>query len=85
MLLSEVATNYIQMRTYEQRLAYARENVQIQKRSLELAETRFRTDGETELDVRQAVRVCHRPRPLIPPLVAGRRQANPVCTLLVCP
>lgn len=53
MLLSEVATNYVQMRTYEQRLAYARQNVIIQKHSLELAETRFRNGRGTELDVRQ--------------------------------
>ncbi len=62
MLLSEVATSYVQLRTYEQRLKFARENVEIQKRSLSLAEARWRTGRSTELDVRQAHRASPRPR-----------------------
>jgi NodT family efflux transporter outer membrane factor (OMF) lipoprotein len=86
MLLSEVATNYVQMRTYEQRLAYARENVIIQKHSLELAETRFRNGRGTELDVRQARSSVAQTESTIPPLVTGRRQAaNQLCTLLGMP
>lgn len=86
MLLSEVATNYVQMRTYEQRLAYARENVEIQKRSLGLAEARFRTGRGTELDVRQARSSVSQTESQIPPLITGRRQAaNQLCTLLGVP
>ena len=86
MLLSEVATSYVQMRTYEQRLAYARDNVIIQKRSLDLAETRFRNGRGTELDVRQARSSLAQTESTIPPLVTGRRQAaNQLCTLLGMP
>ncbi|HEX3998940.1 MAG TPA: TolC family protein [Pirellulales bacterium] len=40
MLLAEVATNYVQMRTFEQRIAYSRRNADIQRGSLRLAEQR---------------------------------------------
>ena len=83
MLLSEVATNYVQLRTYEQRLKFARENVEIQKRTLGLAEDRWKTGRSTELDVRQARTSLSQTEALIPPLVAGRRQAgNQICVLL---
>ena len=54
MLLSEVATNYVQLRTFEQRLAYARENAEIQAKSLELVQVRFDVGTASELDLRQA-------------------------------
>jgi NodT family efflux transporter outer membrane factor (OMF) lipoprotein len=86
MLLSEVATSYVQLRTYEQRLKFARENVEIQRRSLGLAENRWRTGRSTELDVRQARSSLAQTEASIPPLVAGRRQANnQLCTLLGMP
>jgi NodT family efflux transporter outer membrane factor (OMF) lipoprotein len=50
-LSGEVATAYIVLRTLEQRLAYARNNVATQQRSLEIADVRFRNELVTELDV----------------------------------
>ena len=86
MMLSEVATNYVQLRTYEQRLTYARQNVEIQKRTLALADARWRSGRSTELDVRQARTSLSQTEALIPPLVAGRRQANnQLCVLLGMP
>ena len=86
MLLSEVATSYVQLRTYEERLQFARQNVTVQKRSLQLAETRFRNGRGTELDVRQARSSLSQTESLIPPLITGRRQAaNQLCTLLGVP
>src|SRR5262245_49572314 len=54
MLLSEVATNYVQLRTFEQRLAFARENVEIQRKSLELVQLRHDVGTVTALDLHQA-------------------------------
>jgi NodT family efflux transporter outer membrane factor (OMF) lipoprotein len=86
MLLSEVATNYMQLRTYEQRLTYARQNVEIQKRTLGLADARWRSGRSTELDVRQARTNLSQTEATIPPLIAGRRQANnQLCVLLGLP
>jgi NodT family efflux transporter outer membrane factor (OMF) lipoprotein len=86
MLLSDVATNYVQLRTFEQRLAYARQNVDIQRRSLLLAENRFDNGKATELDVRQARSSLAQTEASIPPLIIGRRQAaNRLCILMGMP
>ena len=86
LLLSDVATAYVQMRTYEQRLQYARNNVEIQQGSLRLAEQRFSNGVATELDVRQARSNLAQTEALIPPLQAGRRQSsNQLCILLGMP
>ncbi len=86
LLLSEVATSYVQMRTFEQRLAYAEANVLIQERTTKLAEDRLEHGTATELDVRQARSNLAQTRSLIPPLKVGRRQAaNRLCILLGTP
>jgi NodT family efflux transporter outer membrane factor (OMF) lipoprotein len=53
-LTAEVARTYIVLRTSEERLGVALQNVKIQKRSLEIAEVRFNAGAVTELDVTQA-------------------------------
>ncbi len=53
-LLSEVCDNYIEYRTTQARIAYARDNVQIQKETLELTRSRYKSELVGELDVRQA-------------------------------
>ncbi len=86
LLLSEVATNYIQLRTYEQRLEFARENVVIQQKSADLAQSRFDAGLTTELDLRQAKASLAQTQATIPPLEAGRRlAANQLCVLVGTP
>lgn len=86
MLLSEVATNYVQLRTYEERLRYAQENLAIQTGSTQIADDRFHGGVATELDLRQARSNLKQTESLIPPLVTGRRQAsNALCILLGMP
>jgi NodT family efflux transporter outer membrane factor (OMF) lipoprotein len=84
--LSEVATTYVELRTFEQRLEYAQKNAEIQRGSLGLAENRFTQGLATELDVRQARSSLAQTESAIPPLVAGRRQAsNRLCILMGTP
>jgi NodT family efflux transporter outer membrane factor (OMF) lipoprotein len=86
MTLSDVATYYVQMRTYEERLRFAERNVVIQRDSLRLAEERFNGGTATELDVTQARSNLAQTESFIPPLIAGRRQAaNQLCILLGYP
>ena len=86
MMLGQVATSYTQLRTFEQRLAFARRNVEIQRGSTQLAEQRFNNGAATELDVRQARSNLAQTESLIPALVAGRRQAaNQICILMGMP
>lgn len=83
LMLSEVATNYIQLRTYQQRLAFARNNVAIQRGSLRLAEARLKQGVSNELDLRQARSNVWQTEALIPVFEAGAREAsNALCTLL---
>ena len=86
LLLSEVATNYVQARIYQQRLAFARRNVEIQQGSFEIAELRFKKGAASELDVQQARSVLTQTKSTIPPLRTGLRQANNrLCILLGVP
>ncbi len=82
-LLANVVTNYVQMRTYQQRIAFARRNVEIQKGSLRLAEARLADGKATTLDVKQARSILDQTEASIPPLVIGLRQSTDrLCTLL---
>lgn len=75
-LTAEVARTYVAIRTLEMRLAIARENVRIQKRSLKMAEARFRGGEVTELDVTQARALLKTTQSLIPRLNISLRQAK---------
>jgi len=86
MTLADVATNYVQYRTFQQRLDYARRNVKIQEATLDLAETRFNVGTTTNLDVQQAKSNLAQTQSTIPSLETGLRQAgNGLCILLGMP
>lgn len=86
MLLAEVATNYVQLRTFEERLDYARKNVEIQEGSLELADERFKNGAAPEIDVLQARSNLAQTRANLASLEIGARQAsNRLCVLLGMP
>lgn len=85
-LIGDTAATYVQIRAIEQQLQYARENVEIQKGSLELAEVRFRNGATTELDVQQAKNNLANTQGLIPSLQKSLRQTeNRLCILLGMP
>ncbi|MBW2057566.1 MAG: efflux transporter outer membrane subunit [Deltaproteobacteria bacterium] len=75
-LTAEVARTYVLVRTFEARLAVARENVKIQKRSLQIAEARFEGGEVSELDVQQAKALLRETQALIPGLDINLRQAK---------
>lgn len=86
LLLADVATNYIQVRTFQQELQNARQNMVIQRKALELAESRHKSGRTSEVDVQQAISTLARTEAAIPPLEAGLRQANNrLCILLGTP
>jgi NodT family efflux transporter outer membrane factor (OMF) lipoprotein len=86
MLYSEVATAYVQLRTFEERLRFARQNIEIQEGTLSLAEHRYREGVATELDVRQARTSLAQTQSALHPLETGRRRAsNQLCILLGMP
>jgi len=86
LLLADVAQSYTNVRIAEQRLVYAKQNVDIQRGNLRLAEDRFHNGTTTRLDVTQALSNVAQTEAIIPPLEAQRRQAvNQLCILLGMP
>ena len=85
-LLADVATSYVQYHTFEERLVYARKNLEIQSKSYELAEDKFKNGAVTERDLQMAKQNLEQTRALIPLLEIGERQArNLLCVLLGIP
>ena len=82
-LTGEVASTYVLLRTLEELLAYARSNVAIQARSLEIAQTRFRNGVVTELDVQLARALLGNTRSTIPEIQKGIRQTRLALSLLL--
>jgi len=82
-LLADVATTYVQIRTFQQRIAFARRNVEIQQGALRLAQARLKQGKTSSLDVEQARANVAQSEASIPPLVIGLRQAaDKLCVLL---
>lgn len=74
-MIAETAINYVELRGFQERLRIARANVDIQARTVELAETRFASGLVSGLDVAQARTSLESSRATIPPLEAGVRAA----------
>ncbi len=83
MLTGEVAATYITLRTLEQRLAVARDNVVNQERGLEMAELRFEGGVTTRLDVHQASALLNATRATVSDLQAERRRAQNALAVLL--
>jgi NodT family efflux transporter outer membrane factor (OMF) lipoprotein len=82
-LRTEVARIYIGYRTTEAQLRITKSNALLQKRSVEIAETRFRNGADDELDVLQARTQYLSTIAGIPPLEAGLQQTrNAIAVLL---
>ena len=82
-LVGEVATEYVSIRILQERLVVTRANVEIQKRGLDIAETRFKGGTATDLDRMQALALLRDTEALIPDLEAAIIQGqNRLCVLL---
>lgn len=85
-LTAEVASTYVLIRIFQERLAVARENVKIQENSFELTNVLYTNGAVTQLDYQQAKSLLRETQALVPTLEAGLRQAqNALCILLAIP
>ena len=85
-LLTDTASTYVGYRTFQERLRYARKNVEIQEGSLSIAQTRFDNGATSELDVTQAKTILQNTRELIPLFENQLRISNNLlCVLLGIP
>jgi NodT family efflux transporter outer membrane factor (OMF) lipoprotein len=85
-LISDIATNYVLYRVAEQRLQYARKNVELQEKTWKIALARINADNDGELSVDQARTLLKQTEATIPELEIGLRiTANQLCLLLGIP
>ena len=82
-VISEVARNYINYRTAEERLAYARRNVTIQERVTRMTEIQFNSGNVSELDMQQSRTQLYNTRSLIPAIELTRVKARNALALLL--
>ena len=82
-LTSEVARVYIQLRTSEERLVVARENAEIQRHSLRLAEERFKEGAVTKLDALQSRALLRTTEATIPKFEFDIRRAKNALAILL--
>ncbi len=86
LMAAQVASLYCSIRTVEARLQITRESAALQKRSLDIAETLFKSGNDSELDVQQARALYLGTLSIIPQLEAALRQTqNALSTLLARP
>lgn len=82
-LVADVATNYVLIRSLEERLEYARANANLQDETLKLTTTRFKVGAVSELDVSTARATLANTRARIPDLENSLLQTKmALCVLL---
>ena len=82
-LTAEVATTYVQIREFEQRIRLTRQNVELQEHSLDLTTARFSEGVVTELDIQEARALLEDTRSSLPQFETEQRRAeNALATLL---
>lgn len=85
-LIGETASLYVQIRALDERIELARQNVELQEGSLDIAQKRFEEGRTSKLDVVQAESNLASTRALIPQFELARRQAlNALSVLLGIP
>ncbi len=82
-LIGDVAQTYIRIRAYERRLAIARQNVETQKESLNIAEIRYQGGTTSERDVEQARTELANTQASIPNLEISLRQSLNALSVLL--
>jgi NodT family efflux transporter outer membrane factor (OMF) lipoprotein len=82
-VIADVATNYILLRSFQERLAIAESNVNLQQQTLGLTEVRFRGGAVSELDVATARATLTDTQALIPEFKDAIHQLRlSLCVLL---
>ena len=83
LVTAQVVDNYIAIRTLEEQLRIAQENLVLQKRSYDIADVLYRNGESNELDVQQALTLLLSTKATIPQLQVQERLAkNAMSTLL---
>jgi len=82
-VIAEVARNYINYRTAQERLTYAKRNVIIQERVTKMTEIQFNSGNVSELDMQQARTQLYNTRTSIPAIELTKIKARNALALLL--
>ncbi|MEC7838760.1 MAG: TolC family protein [Chlamydiota bacterium] len=82
-LLGEVASTYVKLRTLQERLQIVESNIKVQARSLEIVDARFRAGMVTELDLQQAKNLLADTEARVPLLEIEMRKAKNALSVLI--
>jgi NodT family efflux transporter outer membrane factor (OMF) lipoprotein len=82
-LLGDVASTYVHIRVLEERLAFAHDNVRVQREGLDVARVRYEAGGTSELDLQQARTLLADTEASIPQLEIELRQAEHALSVLL--
>jgi NodT family efflux transporter outer membrane factor (OMF) lipoprotein len=82
-LTGDVAALYTSIRTLQERLDFAYENVKLQKEALDLANSRFKLGATSELDVQQAKGLLYNTQSLIPAFLLNLERAQNTLSFLL--
>ncbi|MDF1810346.1 MAG: efflux transporter outer membrane subunit [Phycisphaerales bacterium] len=70
-IMGEIALNYVELRTFQERLRIARANVDLQEQTLQLTQSQFDANLVSKLDVSQARSNLESTRSTVPTLISG--------------
>ncbi len=82
-LISDVASAYVQMRTFESQVEILERNIKLQTRSLEISEARWRGGMVTDLDVQQAKTLLYLTKARLPDVTNNLRQTKNALAVLL--
>jgi NodT family efflux transporter outer membrane factor (OMF) lipoprotein len=82
-VIADTASNYVAIRTAEERIHVAQKNLATQKESLRVASVQFQYGEVSELDVKQAMALVGQTQAQIPPLQNTLRQSKDALALLL--
>ncbi|MFW8632846.1 TolC family protein [Vibrio natriegens] len=82
-ITSEVVRNYINYRTYQERILLSKRNIEIQERVVNITQVQFDSGNVTELDVQQAQNQLYTTRAAQPSLEIAMKQSRSAIALLL--
>ncbi len=82
-LIADVASSYVRLRTLEERLRVARQNVEAQRESLRIVSVQFKSGATGERDVRQATTQLAQTQAQIPKFEESLRQTRHALAVLL--
>jgi outer membrane protein TolC len=74
-IISEVARNYINYQTFQERILYAKQNMEIQQRVVRMTQVQYNSGTVSELDMQQALTQLHSLQALVPTFELQSSQA----------